>query len=230
MTTIAETRGGLSNAVAHAVRTYLAYIQETFRMHEVGEMRWSEDPAESEIIVQEKGGSLDLPEIGNRPLILVQRGPIRTGGFMDRSGGTDFETGEEFESDILSTTMQIFCISKEGAEAESIAYYLQNLILSSRRELQQYGRFQKVVPSVTLSEEMPAGSLVPGDDWKMVVIGSPIVLQFRATIAIGPDHPHFRAKRAVNLRVQNRLGVQDSPETAAMEAFHRYQAIIRRQQ
>lgn len=193
-------------------------------------MRWSEDPSTSEIIIQEKG-PLEPSEFGSRPLILVSRGPLRTGGFMDRSGGIDFTTGEEIESDILSTSMQIFCVSKEGVEAESIAYYLQSLVLSNRRELQQYGRFQKVIPSVTLSEEMPAGSLVPGDDsWKMVVMSSPVVIQYFEHGNIGPDHPHYRAKRDVSLRVQNRLGVKDSPVSVAMEAFHRYQAKIRRQQ
>jgi len=227
LTTKADTRRGIEEAIGRAVKVYILYLQETFKTNPSGRMRWSQDYSTSEILIQEYT-DMDAEDMGKRPALLILGGPARMGPtFTDRVVHVDGKKGFLIEVDIIMTTVQIYCLSREGAEARSLAYHVMEIICDAAQDLQRIGGFQKVASSVSLSQEASAGSLIKGDDsWKMVTVGSPLAVPYIRQQNLMPDNPQVKVRRQVFADVQQRIGDEPDNRSTEVEKLQRLKLKI----
>ena len=177
----------LSNArdedpLTHVSRVYQFFLRTVFAAMPKGAGRyhWTNDPETTEITLVDKGpvGS-EIIEL--RPAIITQRTDVAWQGMTldQRQVGPEPATGERQHADMVSGSMLLHCIAKDGVVANRVASLVIFAITKFRRELTRLGNFHQVLPGLTASQEQPATSAMvdSGDsdfDFVEVLVQSPL--------------------------------------------------------
>lgn len=177
-------------------KIYLTYLQGLFRQFQPGSWKWSEDQDSTEIMITDQS-PVPRDRIEERPAIITMRGPAQFAGMtLDQLQSVDRRTGTRQHTDLITCTMTLNCIAKNGLEAQRLGWIVQRHIgiANGKRLLQRYGIF-KVYDNIGCSGETPPGSLVapePTPEMIMVVVTSPFAFQW--TERTTPlDAPTFEA-------------------------------------
>lgn len=156
----------IPNAAVFLKRTALEFLQILFSERAAGSFRFDHDDTKTEIIISDMH-AVDLKMAGMRPAIVAVRGPLSwQGPGLGSVMGRDIPTGRYTFKELLTGSLALSCVSREGVEAEQIAHLVFNSFKYFRPVLQKYGYFQ--IKSLSIGGE----SLVEieGSNDMMVVV------------------------------------------------------------
>lgn len=137
-----EDRTLIPNTAVFLKRTTLEFLQILFATRARGLFHYDQDDTKTEIIISDIH-AVDLKMAGMRPAIVAVRGPMSwqgpgLGSILSR----DIPTGRYDFKELLTGSVALSCISREGVEAEEIAHIVFNSFKYFRPILQKYGFFQ----------------------------------------------------------------------------------------
>lgn len=131
------------------VKNYtLEVIQLLFYPGNPFEYCWDIDQEKTEITVVDKY-SFNLDQVGMKPAIVVNRGPLnwlRTSGFR-QTQHIDLRKDARTSTDLVRGGAMISCFSRQGLEAESLAGYLFDSFQILRDVLRKLARTGIMVPN-----------------------------------------------------------------------------------
>jgi hypothetical protein len=136
--------GGLNipNAAVFLKRTALEFLQILFSERAAGSFHFDHDDTKTEIIISDLH-AVDLKMAGMRPAIVAVRGPLSwQGPGLGSVSERDIPTGRYTFKELLTGSLALSCVSREGVEAEQIAHLVFNSFKYFRPVLQKYGFFQ----------------------------------------------------------------------------------------
>lgn len=139
-TTIA-TREHIPNVAVFLKRTALEFLQIMFSQRAPGSFHYDEDDTKSEILIADVH-AVDTIATSVRPAIIAVRGPLswqQTG--LGSVESRKMSTGNYTFNDLLTGSLALSCISREGIEAEQIGHLVFNSFKFFRPVLQKYGFF-----------------------------------------------------------------------------------------
>jgi len=133
----------IPNVAIFLKRTALEFLQIIFSQRAAGSLHYDQDDTKTEIEIADVH-AVDLTAVGKRPAIIAVRGPLSWQG-VGLGGGAvesrDMKTGSHRFNDLLTGSVALSCISREGIEAEQIAHLVFNSFKFFRPVLQKYGFF-----------------------------------------------------------------------------------------
>jgi hypothetical protein len=133
----------IPNVAIFLRRTTLEFLQILFATRETGSFHYDPDDTLTEIQIADQH-HVDLDAIHTRPAIVGTRGPLswRQLGLGGSSvEGVEIATRKTTFNDLLTGTVALSCLSREGLEAELIAHIVFNSFKFFRPILQKYGFF-----------------------------------------------------------------------------------------
>lgn len=150
----------LYDPIYHSTRVLIGFLQGLFKALPDGRYHWSADPEKTEITIT-GAYPLHISAVNNRPAIVVVHGQTGYANIaMDGLETETFASGNKVYRDILTTTMVLNCIARTGPEASSLAWFVASNVKALKTLLQRKGPFTRVGPEVTITGEMPPGSLI----------------------------------------------------------------------
>lgn len=131
----------IPNVAIFLKRTTLEFLQVIFSQRAPGSFHYDEEDEQTEIIIADVH-AVDLNTVGVRPAIVAVRGPLTWTG--TGLGGSSLEqrkvaTGKYTFNDLLTGSLAISCISREGVEAEQMAHLVFNSLKWFQPALRKYG-------------------------------------------------------------------------------------------
>jgi len=131
----------IPNTAIFLKRTALEFLQAIFSQRE--DYKYDPDDTITRIQITDSH-AVDLSSVNVRPAIVALRGPLSWMN-LGLGGGAvsfrDMKTGSYEFSDIITGSLSLSIISREGIEAEQIAHLVFNSFKYFRTELQKYGYF-----------------------------------------------------------------------------------------
>lgn len=192
-----------------ATRAYVAFYQQLFRTRPMGQVRWSPNNEETEILITGQAPvNLDTPHI--RRALIVQRGQ---GQWITTSqSGVERRSLTEYNKKFLDSataTMIMTCIAKEPVEAQEIAWLVFICTRLFKTVLIKHGQLHGVSNQLAIGPVSPPGSLAQGSsthEWSMVQVFSPFFVhsQIEMTAASGADYQLFLEE--IDLQITEALG------------------------
>jgi hypothetical protein len=160
----------IPNAAIFLKRTALEFLQILFSERAPGSFHFDHDDTKTEIIISDLH-AVDLKMAGMRPAIVAVRGPLSwQGPGLGNVLGRDIPTGSYTFKELLTGSLALSCVSREGIEAEQIAHLVFNSFKYFRPVLQKYGFFQ--IKSLSIGGE----SLVEIDGSNDMMVVVPIMI------------------------------------------------------
>jgi len=160
----------IPNAAIFLKRTALEFLQILFSERAPGSFHFDHDDTKTEIIISDLH-AVDLKMAGMRPSIVAVRGPLSwQGPGLGNVLNRDIPTGSYTFKELLTGSLALSCISREGIEAEQIAHLVFNSFKYFRPVLQKYGFFQ--IKSLSIGGE----SLVEIDGSSDMMVVVPITI------------------------------------------------------
>lgn len=131
----------IPNPAIFLKRTALEFLQVIFSERAPESYKYDEDDQQSRIIIADVH-AVDLKTVGSRPAIVAVRGPLTWSG--TGLGGSSLEkrpmsTGKYTLNDILTGSLALSCIAREGIEAEQIGDIVFNSFKWFQPVLRKYG-------------------------------------------------------------------------------------------
>jgi hypothetical protein len=133
----------IPNSAIFLKRTALEFLQVIFSNRAEGSFRYDEDDTRTEIQISDVHAT-DFAKVAKRPAIVAVRGPMSWQGTGLGGGAVEsrtMSTGSTRMNDLLTGSIAFSCISREGIEAEQLAYLVFNSFKFFRPVLQKYGFF-----------------------------------------------------------------------------------------
>lgn len=131
----------IPNAAIFLKRTALEFLQILFGQRAPGSFHYDEDDTKTDIFISDLH-AVDTKSVGVRPAIVAVRGPL---SWQQMSLGSiesrDIPTGRYTFNDLLTGSVALSCISREGIEAEQLGHLVFNSFKFFRPILQKYGYF-----------------------------------------------------------------------------------------
>lgn len=185
-----------------ATKAWLVWLQGLFASRPVGHYRWDRNITETEIVISDQMPT-NIEPTNKRPIITTARGPASWASLSINQVRDRTLLGESrVYSDLVTCSMTISVIAKEGLEAQGLAYMLFRMIPVFKPQLLRLGRMHSLGNNVQLTPETSHGALVPGSsvpEWKMVQLTIPMYIQ--DTISSDDEGFHTMLK-AVTLEMQ----------------------------
>lgn len=131
----------IPNAAIFLKRTALEFLQILFGQRAPGSYHYDMDDTKTEILIADTH-AVDTIATSVRPAIIAVRGPL---SWQQTSLGSvetrNVRTGNYVFNDLLTGSVALSCISREGIEAEQIGHLVFNSFKFFRPVLQKYGFF-----------------------------------------------------------------------------------------
>lgn len=142
----------IPNVAVFLKRTALEFLQIMFSQRAEGSFHYDQDYTKTDIFIGDIH-TVDTMTVGGRPAIVAVRGPLSwQGPGLGSVESRDMHTGAYVFNDLLSGSLALSCVSREGLEAEEIAHLVFNAFKFFRPVLQKYGFFQ--IKSLGMGAEM----------------------------------------------------------------------------
>lgn len=148
-----EQRKLTPNVAVFAKRAPLLFLQELFKERPPGSFKYDSDDTKTEIQISDQH-TVNLDVVHHKPSIVAVRGPISS---MNMGlGGNGLESrpmtsGDRTYNDLLSGSIAFSCYSREGIEAENIAFLVFNSFKLFKPILREAGFF--TIKSVNIGAE-----------------------------------------------------------------------------
>jgi len=118
----------IPNTAIFLKRTAIEFLQILFGCRAPGSLRYDSDDTKTDIQISDVNAA-DLDAINLRPAIIVMRGPMSWQGLGLGNSAVEqvnmYKGGQTY-NDLLTGSLSISCISREGVEAENIAHLVFN--------------------------------------------------------------------------------------------------------
>ena len=187
-----------------AHRAWVLFLQGLFASRDRGDFRWSPDDNETEIIIQASQPT-EVEAQHRRPLITVQRTQSNTLGLSrDQKLRESILTQDTTFSRLHSFTIVIMVIAREGVEAENLVWYIDEMILPFKPQIQRVGRMHHISNRTSFSEESRHGTIVPGSsvpEWRSVSLAVQCSVQSQVRASLGTT-AFDNIARSVTLQLQ----------------------------
>lgn len=177
---LVDPQGRGEEPLYYFTRCFLLFLQGLFEQFETGSFKWSDDEKLSEIAIHDQ---VPIPKdrVDQKPQIVTMRGPAQFGNLtLDQMRNVDMRTGEKERTDLVSCTMTINVIAKNGIEAQRIAWIIMRHVRTFKTTLQRTG-MHKVGDDVQMSPESPPGTFVSGEvepDFVLISVFCPFFFQW----------------------------------------------------
>lgn len=201
-TGLPQPQGAGEDPLLHYTRLFVRFLQLAFATFEKGNYKWSDDEALTDIIISDQA-TLARDVVEKRPAILVARGPASFGnisldqfsgpGPLPKNGGDmehpnyDPYSGTKRYTDLVACTMTYNCISKEGLEAQRIAWISMMATRRLKKSLMKAG-IHRVGEDLQVGSESAPGMIVPNEsDNEAVMVSVSVPFYFQDYWSIGPQ-------------------------------------------
>lgn len=166
---LVEPQGLGEEPLYYCTRVFLLFLQGLFEQFPEGSFRFSDDERVSEIEITDQ---VPIPRnrVEQKPQIVTMRGPAQFANLaLDQMRNIDTRTGAKERTDLVSCTMSINVIAKNGVEAQRIAWIIMKHIRTFKTSIQRKG-LHKVGDEISMSPESPPGAYVAESAPEFVLI------------------------------------------------------------
>ena len=171
-----DLHGKQRDRLYQATRGYTAFLQALFASRPPGNLRWSFNDEESELLITgETPVNIDTPH--KRPIISVVRGQSGwDGSSRDGLQQLSLSSADKTFTDTTSGTMVMNCLSKEPVEAQYLAWLCFTHTRLFKEVIQKHGRLHSIANHLQIGPVTPPGNVVRGSsasEWRLVQVYSP---------------------------------------------------------
>ena len=188
--------------LAYYTRVFARFLQLCFGVFDKGSYRWDPDDANSDIIINDQG-TIKKEVVQKRPAITLSRGPMASGNIaLDQLAGPllvsknaegqkeytptlNQFTGSSRRTDLHSATMTYNCLSREGMEAQHIAWLAFKATRTLKRSLMKVG-IHRVGEDVQIGSESSPGSIVQPDSNEIIMVSVSVPFYYQDTWTVEP--------------------------------------------
>lgn len=166
---LVEPQGRGEEPLYFFTRVFLLFLQGLFEQFPTGSYKWSDDEKLSEVGIHDQ---VPIPKerVEQKPQIVTMRGPARFANLtLDKMRSLNSHTGEKERTDLVSCTMSISVVAKNGVECQRLAWIVARHIVTFRTTLQRAG-MHTVGDVVEVGTESPPGSFVSESDPEFTMI------------------------------------------------------------
>jgi hypothetical protein len=219
---VPQPQGVGEDPLTHFTRVFVRFLQVLFETFEKGAYHWDVDDKNSDITITDQA-TISKEVIAKRPAILVTRGPMAlTNIAMDQFAGPikqknsagqpisrpnlDHKSGNRMHTDLSSCTMTYNCLSREGLEAQRIAWITGYFTRALKRTLMKAG-IHRVGEEIQFGSESAPGSIVQPDANEIVMVSVSVPFYFQDSWSVEPVDKLLLKHVEVALR----SGVDDAP-------------------
>jgi hypothetical protein len=200
---LVEDQGLGEEPLYYFTRVFLLFLQGLFEQFDSGSYKWSSDEKLSEIAIHDQ---VPIPKerVEQKPQLVTMRGPAQFANMtLDQMRTINPRTGEKERTDLVSCTMTINCIAKNGVEAQRLAWIVMRHIRTFKATIQRTG-MHKVGDDVQMSPESPPGSFISGEaDPEFVLVSVFCPFHFQWTEKVRPLDAELL--RGIELKMQSAL-------------------------
>lgn len=243
-------QGPGEDPLLHYTKVFAKFLQLVFATFEKGSYRWTDDPNTTDIYISDQS-PLPAEVVEKRPAIILTRGPASFGNLaMDQFAGPgplpkpatadmkypnhNIDTGEKRFTDLVSCTMTYNCLSREGLEAQRIAWISMMATRRLKRSLMAAG-IHRVGEEVQVGSESPPGAIVsPESDTEVILVSVSVPFYFQDYWAIGPVDKKLlkRIDLALTSQVSTpdnvAVGIRDPGINGSVLTFDKTQSLVQR--
>lgn len=198
---VPQPQGPGEDPLLHYTKVFARFLQVVFATFEKGAYRWTDDEALSDILITDQA-TIARDVVEKRPAIILTRGPASFGnialnqfagpGPLPKKGenmkypNLDWETGTKRFTDLVACTMTYNCLSKEGLEAQRIAWISMMATRRLKTSLMNAG-IHRVGEEVQVGSESSPGSIVqPEADNEITMVSVSVPFYFQDFWSVGP--------------------------------------------
>ena len=198
---VPQPQGVGEDPLTHYTRVFVRFLQVLFQTFEKGAYHWDPDDKSSDITISDQS-TIRAEEVEKRPAIVVSRGPLAlTNVSMDQFSGPilqkdaqgkeyfkpnlDLKTGARRHTDLSSCTMTYNCLSREGLEAQRIAWICGYFTRALKRTLLKAG-MHRVGEEIQFGSESSPGSIVQPDPNEIVMVSVSVPFYFQDSWSVEP--------------------------------------------
>lgn len=196
-----QPQGPGEDPLFYYTKLFARFLQLVFATFEKGSYRWTDDPNLTDIYISDQ---CPLPQetVEKRPAIILTRGPTSFGNLaLDQFSGpgplpkpgkdmehpnVDWETGTKRYTDLVASTMTYNCLSREGLEAQRIAWIAMMATRRLKRSLMKAG-LHRVGEEIQVGSESPPGAIISGESApEIILVSVSVPFYFQDYWSIGP--------------------------------------------
>lgn len=185
-------RGGLlfqsegEDPLFYYTRVFCRFLQVVFSGFDRGYYRWTPDELSTEITITDQA-PIGREVVEARPSIVLSRGPASTSNIaIDQLQSTTLGGDRRVHTDLISSTMTYNVMSKEGLEAQRIAWQCARFTRAYKRSLTRAG-LHRVGEDIQIGSESPPGALVsPESDNEVTLVSVSVPFYFQDFWAVEP--------------------------------------------
>lgn len=199
---VPQPQGVGEDPLTHYTRVFVRFLQVLFQTFERGAYHWDSDDKNTDIHISDQA-TIKEEVVEKRPAILVSRGPLAlTNVSMDQFSGPiqqknpqtgqgyfkpnlDYQTGARRHTDLSSCVMTYNCLSKEGLEAQRIAWICGYFTRALKRTLMKSG-LHRVGEDIQFGSESAPGSIVQPDPSEVVMVSVSVPFYFQDSWSVEP--------------------------------------------
>ena len=190
-------------------RLFVRFLQLVFASFEKGSYQWSPGLLNTDIVIMAES-TVAFEVVEKRPAIIVARGPVAmTNIAIDQFAGPVLRDGRlvrnedadggRRHTDLLSSTMTYNCLSREGLEAQKIAWTAAYATRALKRSLMQAG-IHRVGEDLQVGAETAPGSIVQPDTREIIMVSVSVPFYFQQTWTVAPIDKMLLTKVKLALR------------------------------
>lgn len=198
---VPQPQGVGEDPLTHYTRVFVRFLQVLFETFEKGAYHFDLDEKSSDITISDQA-TIKKEEVEKRPAILVARGALSlTNISMDQFSGPilqkdaqgktffkpnlDAKSGARRHTDLSSCVMTYNCISKEGLEAQRIAWICGYFTRALKRTLMKTG-IHRVGEEIQFGAESSPGAIVQPDSNEIVMVSVSVPFYFQDSWSVEP--------------------------------------------
>ncbi len=193
---LVEPQGLGEEPLYYCTRVFLTFLQGLFEQFPEGSYRWSDDERLSEVAITDQ---VPIPKarVDQKPQIVTMRGPAQFANLtLDQMRNLNPRSGEKERTDLVSCTMTINVIARNGIECQRIAWIAARNIRTFKTLIQRHG-LHKIGDEIQVGPESPPGSFVTESDPEFVMVSVFAPFHFQWTETVRPlDAPLLRSMEA----------------------------------
>lgn len=195
----------------HYSRVFALFLQAVFGHFEKGHNRWTADEQATEIIITEQA-PIGREVVERRPAIVLALGPAGSANIsLDQMMSTNQMTQRRLHTDLMSCTMSLNVLAKEGPEARRIAWQCFRFIRAFKRELMKAGMHRVGEEMQIGSESAPGAIISPESDSEMVMVTVSVPFYFQDFWAVEPTDKNLLTQ--VILAVRSEMNYPSAEST-----------------
>lgn len=213
---VPQPQGFGEDPLTQFARLFTKFLQVVFATFEKGAYRWNADERNSDITISDQN-PIDKEVVEKRPAIIISRGPAAFANIsLDQFAGPlltwpngsaqppnftpndDPVTGAMRHTDLMSASMTYNCLSREGIEAQRIAWIAMYATRVLKRFLLNAG-LHRVGEELQVGSESPPGSIVTGDPNEIILVAVQVPFYFQDTWTTSPLNKSLLTKVAIAL-------------------------------